>query len=103
VSLWATLAAPLAPLTSVVPNAEWPELKSGNKGDQVLWMQEHLASAVPTQETTGVFSTQTVTNVEAFQTAHGIAPTGVVEAATWTALLALPPVAVDWTGSGPSD
>ena len=100
---WATLAAPLEPLTSVAPNSQYPELKSGNKDDLVLWMQEHLASAVPTQETSGVFSAATVANVEAFQTAHGIAPSGVVEAATWTALLALPPVAVDWTGSGPSD
>ncbi len=100
---WSTLAAPLAPLTSVTPNTEYPELSSGKKSDQVLWMQEHLASAIPTQETTGFFGSETVTNVEAFQTAHAIAPTGVVEAATWAALLALPPVAVDWTGSGPSD
>ena len=100
---WNTLAAPLAPLTSVTPNSEYPELKSGARGDEVLWMQEHLATAIPTQETTGVFGSETLANVEAFQTAHAIAPTGVVEAATWAALLALPPVAVDWTGSGPSD
>jgi Putative peptidoglycan binding domain len=100
---WSTLAAPLAPLTSVVPNGEVPELKKGSRGDQVLWMQEHLATAIPTQETTGVFGSQTLANVEAFQTAHAIAPTGTVEAATWTALLALAPVAVDWTGAGPSD
>jgi peptidoglycan hydrolase-like protein with peptidoglycan-binding domain len=100
---WSTLASPLAPLASVTPNAEYPELKSGNKGDDVLWMQEHLATAVPTQETTGIFGSQTLADVEAFQTAHAIAASGVVEAATWTALLALPPVAVDWTGGGPSD
>jgi hypothetical protein len=100
---WSTLAAALAPLTSVTPNTEYPELSKGKTGDEVLWMQEHLASAIPTQETTGVFGSETLTNVEAFQTSHAIAPTGVVEAATWTALLALPPVAVDWTGSGPSD
>jgi peptidoglycan hydrolase-like protein with peptidoglycan-binding domain len=100
---WNTLAAPLAPLTSVTPNTEYPELKKGGKGDQVLWMQEHLAGATPTQETTGLFGSQTLTDVEAFQTAHGIAASGVVEAATWTALLALAPVAVDWTGGGPSD
>jgi hypothetical protein len=100
---WTTLAAPLAPLTSVTPNTSYPELSKGEKNDEVLWMQEHLASALPTQETSGVFSAATVTNVEAFQTAHGIAPTGVVEAATWTALLALTPVAVDWTGTGPKD
>ncbi len=99
---WSTLASPLAPLTTVTPNGSYPELSTGNKDDEVLWMQEHLASAIPTQETTGVFSPQTLTNVEAFQSAHAIAPTGVVEAATWTALLALPPVAVDWTGGGPS-
>ena len=99
---WGSLAAPLAPLTSVAPNATWPELSKGERSDEVLWMQEHLASAIPTQETTGVFGSQTLANVQAFQTSHAIAPSGVVEAATWTALLALAPVAVDWTGSGPS-
>jgi hypothetical protein len=103
-SQWSTLAAPLAPLTSVTPNTSWPELIKGNRDDSVLWMQEHLATAIPTQEITGIFGAQTLANVEAFQTAHGIVPSGVVEAATWTALLALPPVSVDWTGaSGPSD
>ncbi len=100
---WSTLATPLAPLTTVTPNTEYPELKSGNKDDEVLWMQEHLAAAIPTQETSGVFNAATATNVEAFQTAHAIAPTGVVEATTWAALLALTPVPVDWTGTGPSD
>ena len=99
---WGSLAAPLAPLTSVAPNATWPELSKGERSDEVLWMQEHLASAIPTQETTGVFGSQTLANVQAFQSSHAIAPSGVVEAATWTALLALAPVAVDWTGSGPS-
>jgi peptidoglycan hydrolase-like protein with peptidoglycan-binding domain len=96
---WRTLALPLAPLTSVTPNTEFPELSKGSKGDQVLWMQEHLASAIPSQETTGVFGSQTLTNVQAFQTAHAIAASGVVEAVTWNALLALPPIAVAWTGS----
>ncbi len=100
---WGALTAPLAPLTSVTPNTEYPELKSGSRGDEVLWMQEHLATAIPTQETTGVFGSETLANVEAFQAAHAIAASGVVEAATWAALLALPPVAVDWTGAAPSD
>jgi hypothetical protein len=100
---WSTLAAPLAPLSAVTPNTEYPDLSKGKTGDEVLWMQEHLASAITTQETTGVFGSETLANVEAFQSAHAIAPTGIVEAATWAALLALPPIAVDWTGSGPSD
>ena len=99
---WTSLATPLAPLTSVTPNTSYPELSQGSKGDPVLWMQEHLASAIPAQETTGTFSAQTAANVSSFQTAHGIPASGIVEAATWTALLALPPVAVDWTGGGPS-
>jgi hypothetical protein len=99
---WSTLATPLAPLSSVTPNSEYPELHSGRKGDQVLWLQEHLASAIPSQEVTGNFGSQTTTNLQAFQTAHGIAPSGVADPATWTALMALPPVAVNWTGGGPS-
>jgi peptidoglycan hydrolase-like protein with peptidoglycan-binding domain len=99
---WKTLAEPLAPLTSVTPNGEYPELRRGRKGDQVLWMQEHLASAVPAQATTGNFDSQTETDLIAFQNAHGIPPSGIADPATWSALLALPPVAVDWTGGGPS-
>jgi len=99
---WSTLAASLAPLSSVTPNGEYPEFSHGAKGDQVLWMQEHLASAIPSQETTGTFGSQTEANLIAFQTAHGLPPTGTATAATWTALLALAPVAVNWTGGGPS-
>jgi peptidoglycan hydrolase-like protein with peptidoglycan-binding domain len=100
-SLWTALATPLAPLTSVTPNPSWSELGEGSKGDPVLWMQEHLAAAIPAQETTGIFDAATTTNLEQFQSAHGIAPSGHTEAATWQALLALTPVAVDWTGAGP--
>ena len=93
----------MAPLSTVIPNTSSPELATGSKGDQVLWMQEHLATAIPTQEVTGIFSSQTAVNLEAFQTEHAIAASGVTESATWAALLALPPVAVSWTGSGPRD
>jgi peptidoglycan hydrolase-like protein with peptidoglycan-binding domain len=99
---WSTLAAALAPLSGVTPNTSYPELSEGAKGDQVLWMQEHLASAIPAQETSGEFGPQTASDLRAFQTAHGIAASGVSEAATWAALLALPPIPVDWTGGGPS-
>lgn len=99
---WSALAAPLTSLASTVtPNGSYPELSKGAKGDQVLWLQEHLASAIPTQEVTGVFGAQTTTNLRSFQTSRGLAASGVAEAATWAALLALPPVAVDWTGGGP--
>ncbi len=98
---WSALAAPLEPLSSVTPDPSFTELSQGNKGDPVLWMQEHLATAIPTQATTGIFDATTKTNLEQFQAAHGITPSGHTEAATWQALLALSPVAVDWTGAGP--
>jgi hypothetical protein len=99
---WTALAAPLLPLTSVTPNGSYPELTNGAKGDQVLWLQEHLASAIPAQETTGIFGAQTTANLRAFQAAHAIPVSGRADAPTWVALLALPPVAVDWTGGGPA-
>jgi peptidoglycan hydrolase-like protein with peptidoglycan-binding domain len=101
-ALWTTLTAPLEPLTTVVPNSEYPEVKYGSKGDQVLWLQEHLATAIPAQETTGVFGSQTREDLESFQTSHSLPPTGVAEPATWQALLALAPIAVDWTGKSPA-
>jgi len=100
-SEWTALGEPLAPLSSVTPNPGYTELAQGNRGDPVLWMQEHLASAVPGQATTGIFDAATTANLEQFQSAHAIAPSGHTEAATWQALLALPPIAVDWTGGGP--
>lgn len=99
---WSALAAPLSPLTSVTPSPAYTELSQGSRGDPVLWMQEHLAGAIAGQATTGIFDAPTTANLEQFQAAHGIAPSGKTEAATWQALLALPPVAVSWTGSGPS-
>lgn len=99
---WAALAAPLEP-SPVIPQPELtsPLLKEGSKGDQVLWMQEHLASAVAEQPTNGIFESLTAANLRAFQSAHGLPASGETEPSTWAALLALPPIAVHWTGSGP--
>ncbi len=98
---WTALATPLSPLTSVTPNPGYTELAQGARGDPVLWMQEHLAGAISTQATSGIFDAATAANLKQFQSAHGIAPSGKTEAATWQTLLAVPPVAVDWTGGGP--
>jgi peptidoglycan hydrolase-like protein with peptidoglycan-binding domain len=99
---WSALTAPLAPLSSVTPNGSYPELAKGAKGDEVLWLQEHLATAVPTQEVTGTFATQTTANLRSFQASRSLPVTGIAEAATWQALLALAPVPIDWTGGGPT-
>ncbi len=99
--LWRKLPLTLTALTTVAPDTGYPELAEGKKGDQVLWMQEHLASALPAQAITGIFNSKTRANLIAFQAAHGISPSGVTDAATWAALLALSPVPVRWTGEGP--
>ena len=100
---WAALAAPLnTTLTVPQPELTSPLLKEGNKSDQVLWLQEHLATAVPGQPTTGIFEATTKANLEQFQTAHAIPASGETDPDTWAALLALAPAPVNWTGSGPS-
>ena len=99
---WGAIAASLAPLSSFAPASGEPVLTQGAKGDEVLWMQEHLAAAIPSQPTTGVFGTDTESNLQSFQTQKGLPVTGETDDATWQALLALAPVAVDWTGGGPS-
>ena len=101
-SRWAALAEPLnTALKAPSPELTSPLLSQGAKGDQVLWMQEHLASAVAGQATSGIFDASTAANLQSFQTAHGIAASGQTDPSTWAALLALPAVAVDWTESGP--
>ncbi len=98
---WSALGSPLGSLGSFQPTTSEPVLASGAKGDQVLWMQEHLATAIPNQPTTGYFRSETDANLRNFQTQKGLPVTGQTDGATWQALLALAPVAVDWTGGGP--
>jgi hypothetical protein len=64
-------------------------------------MQEHLASAIGTQETTGIFEATRPPPTSSLPVRARHRPSGKTEAATWQALLALPPVAVNWTGAGP--
>ena len=96
---WAALAAPLAPLTGFAPSTGWPVLRVGAKGDEVVWMQEHLASVAPSTKVDGYFGASTQTTLEQFQSDHGLPVTGEADAATWPALLALAPVAVSYNGS----
>ena len=50
-----------------------PNCAQGTKGDQVLWLQEHLASAIPGQADDAASSTRRRPRTcEQFQAAHGI-------------------------------
>jgi peptidoglycan hydrolase-like protein with peptidoglycan-binding domain len=93
--LWSAISGPYTSASGVAPLG-FPLLSYGSKGDMVLWMQELLASAIPAQQTTGTFASQTLANLRSFQVRHGIPPTGETGPMTWQALLRLPAVRVTW-------
>jgi hypothetical protein len=99
---WTALDAPLTAGAAITIPTTWPTLSRGAKGDQVIWMQEHLATAEPATPITGTFDATTQTELEAFQAAEGLPQSGVTDAATWTALLALTPVVVHWPAPPPA-
>jgi Putative peptidoglycan binding domain len=99
---WASLTKPLnSALTVPSPEITSPLLRRGDTGDQVLWLQEHLAAAIPSQPVTGIFEADTAANLQSFQAGKGLPRTGETDASTWGYLLELAPVAVDWTGGDP--
>jgi peptidoglycan hydrolase-like protein with peptidoglycan-binding domain len=93
---WAVLAQPLLAAAIPPPDPGWPALAKGNKGDQVVWLQQHLASFDPNVTVTSTFDTATDTAVRNLQASRGIAVTGTTDALTWQALLALPPQPIQW-------
>jgi hypothetical protein len=96
---WATLAEPdPVPVAAVDPG--WPVLKRGSKGDEVVWLQQHLVSVDPTVPVDGTLGVATATALAAYQAAQGLPATAQTDAATWRAILALPVHPVDWTGGG---
>jgi hypothetical protein len=92
---WAAIAPP-APATVLPTPVGYPLLKSGSKGDVVLWAQEHLMSAGQAISPSGTFDSATVSATSSFQSANGLPVTGQVDAATWPALLRLAPAPVSW-------
>src|SRR5919199_3923228 len=93
---WPVLAVPPPPPVAL-PDPGWPTLARGSKGDEVIWLQQHLASFVPTLPITGTFGPSTQQVLAAFQTARGLPASAETDPATWQAVLGLPLVPVDWT------
>ena len=93
---WAVLSEP-EPAPVVPSDPGWPALDQGASGDQVIWLQQHLASADPSVALDGKFTAATKAALQAFQSARGLAASGETDAATWQALLSVPLRPVDWT------
>jgi hypothetical protein len=95
-SAWSVLTE-AAPAPAVLADPGWPLLAKGARGDQVVWLQQHLQAVSPQLAIDGRLQADDIAALQAFQTSKGIVASGQTDPATWAALLALAPVAVDWT------
>jgi hypothetical protein len=101
---WQALRAPIKKLNTTA-QTKMPTLSESGQGgiaagDLVVWAQEHLVSAGYRLTIDGGYGTQTDRAVLKFQGAHHLSKTGVVDPATWAALLRYPPAKVTWTSKG---
>jgi hypothetical protein len=97
---WRAISNWITKLSSSVAFTGLPVLSKGSAGDLVVWAQEHLYSGGYRVTIDGMFGPGTRTAVKQFQSAHGLAVTGQVDTATWTALLRYAPAPVTWTSKG---
>ena len=98
-STWAALGqAPGAAEPLADPG--WPALDKGSKGDEVVWLQEHLVAFSPDVPVDGVFGTSTQQALMGLQTSRGLPASGETDPATWQAVLALPVQPADWVSRG---
>ncbi len=99
--LWGAVGGALPSVAAVAPLG-YPLLGPGSAGDEVLWLQEHLARGYPAQRLTGLFGVQTAGYLRALQARRHLPVTGTTDASTWQALLRLRPALVSWTASAHS-
>ena len=93
---WQAIGQSLPPMSPPGPAGGDASVGRGAKGDLVIWAQEHLNSAGQSVAVDGDFGPGTQQAVQNFQSAHGIAASGVIDTPTWNALLQYPPAAVNW-------
>jgi hypothetical protein len=91
VSEWSTIAQPAGGIPGYAAYKQMATVGQGAQGDLVVWAQEHLISAGYPVAVDGNFGATTLSAVQAFQTAKGLTPDGLIGPATWAALLNYPP------------
>ena len=70
-STWAALAQPPG-VAEPLQDPGWPALDKGSKGDEVVWLQEHLVAFSPDVPVDGVFGTSTQQALMSLQTSRGL-------------------------------
>jgi hypothetical protein len=102
---WGAISQPLGDYQGLTASYTLPALTvaaSGGiwAGDLVVWAQEHLLEAGDPVQVDGDFGPLTQAAVQQFQSAHRLPITGIVDQATWQALLSYPRPNVVWTTHG---
>ncbi len=102
---WHAVGQPIGNLSGYRANQTMPTLSTQSRGgissgDLVVWAQEHLLSSGARVSVDGSYGPQTQAAVSRFQSAHGLSSTGLLDSATWHALLRYPPANVTWTSKG---
>ena len=70
---------------TTIPASTWSSaLDKGSKGDEVVWLQEHLVAFSPTVPVDGVFGTSTQQALMSLQTSSGLPPSGETDPARGT-------------------
>jgi hypothetical protein len=93
---WSAISQRVDRISGYKAYNNYATLGTGANGDVVVWAQEHLLSAGENLSVDGGFGPATKAAVIAFQSAHQIAATGLIDQATWQALLHYAPARVTW-------
>ena len=96
---WKILARPVSRVSGYRAYSGHVTLEKGDRGDQVLWLQQHLIAAGYSMEPTGIFSRSTYKAVRRFQARRGLPADGVVGTRTWNRLMRIRPVRVRWSAA----
>ncbi len=98
-SEWSTLRRPVTRVAGYRPYAGKVVLDRGDRGDQVVWLQQHLIALGNSMQPTGIFNRATYRAVRRFQARRNLEVDGVVGTRTWNRLLRTRPVRVKWSAA----
>jgi len=97
---WRAVRGPLRPLRHRPADPGYPLLGSRSRGDLVVRAQQLLLGSGARLRVTARMDRRTRRAVTRLQAAAGLPVTGLVDAATWEALLAHEPAAITWRRRG---